>query len=202
MATTSKKIKPVNPYVNGTRVLVHGRLSYAHIWEPWSNDEKIDKKYQTVLLIPKDDQKSHDAVMKAIEQAKTEGIASKWGGKLPKKLMIPIKDGDDSDNESFHGYWYLNAKANRAPAVLDVTKNPITDQEKVYSGCWAVLNLNAFPYVATGNNGVSLGLNAVLKTYDDARLGGDGNSVADFDHIELPVSDIVASPDQVDDDDL
>ena len=124
------------------------------------------------------------AIQQAIEYAKKAGVAAKWGGKEPKKLDMPLKDGDlDKDDEVYEGMYYVNAKCTTRPGIVDVKKNIITDEEDVYSGMWAIVSVTFFPYDASGNKGVACGLNNVMKTKDDAHLGGRVSAQADFEDI-------------------
>ena len=77
--------------------------------------------------------------------------------------------------------------------MLNRAKAPILSHDEVYSGMWAIVCVNMYPYSNSGNNGVAAGLNAVLKTADDTVFaGGDGSKA--FDGINVPDDD--------DDDDL
>lgn len=177
------------------KAVVHGRLSFAHLWEPHALDPKSTPKYQTVLLIPKDDEATYNALQAAVNAAKEDGRSRLWNNRIPSRLDIGLRDGDQKaddaaaegkDMEGFRGYWFINAKAGKPVPVNDVTNSPITDHDKVYSGAWAYISVSAFAYSNSGNNGVSFGLNAVMKTYDDTRLGGDGGGAADFEGMEIP----------------
>lgn len=55
------------------------------------------------------------------------------------------------------------------------------DTDDFYSGCWGAAVVNFYPYNTSGNMGVAVGLNNVIKTRDDERLGGGGRTAeADF----------------------
>ena len=78
--------------VNSTKVIVPCRFSYLHCWEPDSVNGG-DPKYSVSAIIPKSDTKTIEAIKAAIEQAKKDSI-SKWGGKVPANLKLPLRDGD------------------------------------------------------------------------------------------------------------
>lgn len=183
-----KKFKPI---VNDTTCYVQGRLSYAHLLEPKAPEGQEDKVYSCMVLIPADDKESAAAVKAAAEAAVKKGIATKWNNKKPRELRMPLRriEDDDEKFEAFKGWYYFNCKANRAPAVLDRAKQPIMSHDEVYSGMWGVVCVNMYPFSVTGNNGVGVGLNAVLKTADDEQLGGGGNGAAAFNNIEIPDED-------------
>lgn len=177
-----KKFKPV---VNDTTVYVQGRISYANLLEPRAPKGQEEKVYSCVVMIDPEDKDAIAAIEKATDAAIKKGVVSKWNGKTPRKIMRPLQSGDDKESESLHGYMIVNCKANRAPAVLDRKKAPILNAEEVYSGMWAIVCVNMYPYSVTGNNGVGAGLNAVLKTADDEQLGGSGSGAHAFDNIDL-----------------
>jgi hypothetical protein len=51
-------------------------------------------------------------VNKAVEAAKLEGKA-KWGGKIPAKLKLPVRDGDEERDEdsAYENSFFLNASS-------------------------------------------------------------------------------------------
>ena len=77
----------------------------------------------------------------AIEAAKKNGIVSKWGGKEPKKLDLPLRDGDvdKEDDEVYEDHYFVNAKSKTRPGIVNRSKEPITDEDEMYSGVWAIL---------------------------------------------------------------
>ena len=60
----------------------------------------------------------------------------------------------------------------------------IEDSTRVYSGCYARVSLNMFPYDAAGNKGVSAGLNNVQFLRDGESLGGRSRAADDFDALD------------------
>ena len=71
------------------------RFSYVNIFKSRAFQSGQDAKYSVCLLIPKDDKATVKKIRAAIEEAIQEGIASKWGGKKPGNLKLPLRDGDD-----------------------------------------------------------------------------------------------------------
>lgn len=169
----------------GTRVVLGPvRLSYTHLFTKYKGMGDGDGKYQTNILISKDDHKAVNAINAAIEAAKAEATASKWGGVAPKKFVHPaLRDGDDKGADGYDDHFYLVAKANNQPTVVDRNKQPIFDPEEVYSGVWAFVSVNFYGYASNGNKGIGCGLNSVMKFKDDTRFGGGGGD--DFAGIEL-----------------
>ena len=172
--------------VNETKVITNPvRLSYANIWDPKSINGS-DPKYSVCILIPKEDTETLECLKTAIDNAKADGKDSKWGGKIPGKLKLPLRDGDDpdedqSDDENYNGCYFINTNSNTAPGIIDLAKNKIDDESEVYSGCWCRVSVNMFPYDAKGNKGVGCGLNNLQKVRDDEALAGRAKAEDDFD---------------------
>lgn len=161
------------------------RLSYTHVFNKYTpSDGKGEPKYMTNVLIPAAEKQTIAAIKKAIEAAKASGIVSKWGGKEPKKLDMPLRDGDDKDDEVYAGMLYVNAKSNTRPGVVDRNKAPIVDEEEIYSGVWAIVSVTFYPYDTNGNRGVACGLNNIMKFKDDEKLGGRTSAENDFADID------------------
>lgn len=178
--------------VNETKVVFGPcRLSFTHVFNKYSPNGEGAGKYMTNVLIPKSEKKTIKALEQAIEAAKKEGVVSKWGGKEPKKLDMPLHDGDDKDDDVYQDHFYINAKCKTRPGVVDKSKNSIVDEEEMYSGVWAFVSVTFYAYDASGNRGVACGLNNLMKFKDDDHLGGRVSADSDF-----------ADIDDVDDEDL
>lgn len=186
----------ITPIVKDTKVVFGPcRLSYTYLMSKYSPDGADDGKYMTNVLIPQGEKETVNAINKAIEAAKKAGLVSKWNGKEPKKLDLPLHDGDEKDDDSgiYEGMYYLNAKCNQRPGIVDKKKVPIVDEEEVYSGMWAIMSVTFFAYDKSGNRGVACGLNNVMKFKDDEHLGGRASAETDFGDVSF---------DNEDDDDL
>ena len=167
--------------INGTKVVFGPcRLSYTHLFEKYTPEGGGEGKYMTNVIIPKAEKKTLEALEKAVAEAIKLGTVAKWGGKEPKKLDTPMHDGDDKDDKTYSGSVYINAKCSTRPGVVDKNKQPITNEEDVYSGMWAYVSVNFYAYDVNGNKGVACGLNNVMKFKDDDRLGGRISADADF----------------------
>lgn len=175
---------------NEGRTVVFGpcRLSYTHLFTKYSPDGDTDSgKYMTNVLIPKGEKETVKAIEGAIEAAKKTGIISKWDGKEPKKVDLPLRDGDTDkeDDDIYAGHYYINAKCASRPGIVDKHRSPIVDEDDVYSGMWAIVSVTFYPYNVSGNKGVAIGLNNVMKTKDDERLGGRTSAENDFSGIDM-----------------
>jgi len=174
-----------DPIQMGTKVIFGPcRLSYTHLFEKYTPEGGGEGKYMTNVLIPKSEKKTVAALEKAIDEAKKAGIVGKWGGKEPKKLELPLHDGNDKEDEAYDDCYYVNAKCSTRPGIVDRNKAAITDEEEIYSGVWAYVSVTFFAYDVNGNKGIACGLNNVMKFKDDERLGGRVSAEADFADID------------------
>lgn len=158
------------------------RFSYVNIFKSRSFQTGQEEKFSICLLIPKKDKATVNAIKKAIEAAKKQGAADKWGGKIPANLKLPLRDGDEEraeEAEEYRGMYFLNANSNQKPGIIDMYKNEILDPSEVYSGCWGRASINFFPFNSNGNKGIGVGLNNIQKLGDDEPLGGARASAED-----------------------
>lgn len=161
------------------------RLSYANIWEPKSINGS-EPKYSVSLLIPKTDTETVELIKQAIENAIQSGIGA-YGGKIPPRgaLKLPLRDGDtERDDDVYRGCWFINANSKTQPQVVDSRVAPILDRSEVYSGCWANVSINFYPFSASGNKGVAAGLGNIQKVRDDNKLGGGSKASDDFEEYD------------------
>jgi hypothetical protein len=133
-----------------------------------------DGKYQITLLIPKSDKKTVSKIKAAIKAATDEGITSKWNGKKPGKLWNPLQDGDEDGkaetNPEYEGMYFVCAKSNSRPGIVDKDLNEILDPDEVYSGAYGRASITFYPY-NNSSNGIAAALNNVQKLADGDRLG-------------------------------
>ena len=158
------------------------RFSYVNIFRSRVFQEGQDAKFSICLLIPKSDKATVKKIRDAIEEAVQEGVSDKWGGKRPKNLKLPLRDGDEERAEEapeYEGMFFLNANSNVKPGIVDRDRNEILDPEEVYSGCWGRASINFFAFDSHGNRGIGVGLNNIQKLKDDARLGSARASAED-----------------------
>jgi hypothetical protein len=150
------------------------RFSYVNIFRSRAFREGQDAKYSICLLIPKEDKAGIAKIRAAMDEAVQDGITSKWGGKKPKNLHLPLRDGDEDradEAPEYAGMMFLNANSNTKPGIVDKDLNEILDPDEVYSGCWGRASINFFPYDSNGNRGVGVGLNNIQKLKDGDHLG-------------------------------
>lgn len=177
------------------------RFAFVRVFEPDSFNGG-DEKYSVRLLIPKDDKEFLRRYNAALEEAKEIGKDRKWKGKIPAKLDLPLRDGDELDEEKYTGHaghWYINAKSTDRPTVVKPAgKNKdgknilvdIEDKTEFYSGCYGLARITLWPFEQAGNRGISAILEGVVKTQDGEAFGGGNDSKSAFEDEDLGLEDI------------
>lgn len=164
------------------------RLSYVHLFKPYSAVEGGEEKYSVTVLIPKEDAETKKRIDNVIEAAAKEATQKIWNGVRPPKIAIPIYDGDGvrpSDDMPFgeecKGHWVItvSSKADQAPEVIDRFRNPIIDPFEVKSGDYGRVSIRFFAYMFGGKKGIGAGLGNVQKLADGEPLGGSRIKAAD-----------------------
>ena len=157
------------------------RFSYVNIFKSRAFQAGQDAKYSVCLLIPKEDKATIKKIKAAIDAAVQDGISSKWGGKKPANLKLPLRDGDvERNDEAYKGHYFINANSTTAPQIVDRAVKPILDRSEVYSGCYARVSLNFYAFNSNGNKGVACGLGNIQKVRDGEPLGGKTTAADDF----------------------
>ena len=154
------------------------RFSYAYVFSPRRNEDGTPGKYSAQLLIPKSNTAAKKMIDAKVEAAINAGIPTKFGGKrpVPAKLHLPLRDGDEEfpDDPNYAGIWFLNA-TNRDAIPVRVLKDGVASEatdDDFYSGVWGFAFLSFYAYSNSGNLGIAAGLDGVVATRDDKRLGG------------------------------
>ena len=169
---------------NSTKVVTGKvRFCYVNVFEPTAMNEGDTPKYNTCILIPKDDAKTLDKINKAIEAAKQAGKAklADKNGKIPSNLKLPLRDGDDErgDDPAFEGVYFINANSQRKPSIVDKDLNPIMEKEEFYSGCYGRASINFYAFNVS-SKGIAAGLNNLQKLEDGEMLAGGSTVEEDF----------------------
>lgn len=162
------------------------RLSYVHLFTPYANQPGQEPKFSVTILLPKSDIATKQRIDAAINAAIQAGVSSKWNGTRPPQVKNPIWDGDGirQNGEPFgpecKGHWVFTASSKQQQAVVDMSLNPIINQSEIYSGIYARVNINFFPYFNSGNKGIGCGLGPIQKIADGEPLGGQMTAEAAF----------------------
>lgn len=162
------------------------RLSFVHLFKPYAFQPGQDEKFSTTILLPKTDAATKQRIDAAIAAAKQKGSNGNWNGVVPPVVPDPIRDGDGvkQDGTPFgaecKGHWVFTARssADYPPEVVDRMGNPIINQTDVYSGCYARVNVEFYPYNFNGKKGVGCSLGPVQKLRDGEALGGAAPTAA------------------------
>lgn len=172
---------------NNTQIVLENvRLSYVHLLKPYANDPAQEAKFSCMVLVPKTDTAGKAKIDAAIAAAAQQGAASKWNGVVPPILANPVHDGDGvkQDGTAYaaecKGHWVFTASsaADRPVEVVDRNMNKILDATQVYSGMFANICINFYPYLFQGKKGIGCGLGPVQKFRDGESLGGSAPTAA------------------------
>lgn len=165
---------------NNTRVITGlVRFSYLKVWEAEAMGEGQKPKFSVSLIIPKTDTVSLARINKAIENAKAAGLA-KFGGSIPKKLDICLRDGDvEKEDEAYENSFYINAKSDRQPGIVDAQVQPILNQDDLYSGAYGKAAITFYAYNFEGKKGIAASLDNIQKIKDGDPLGGARHKAED-----------------------
>lgn len=162
------------------------RFSYAFVHEPVQM-QNGKMKYSVNLLIPKNDTQTLARIQAAITATETMAMAGDWGGRKPQVYKNPVlHDGDAPHPETgvvdpvAAGHYFLRARSDNKPGLVDINLNPIIEKEDFYSGCYGRASVTFFPYNTEGTKGISCGLNNLQKTHDGERLAGGASAEEDF----------------------
>lgn len=152
------------------------RLSYCYLNAPRRNDDGTEGKYGAMLIIPKTDKATVAQINAAIDAARAAGAAK--GIRNARNFPSPLRDGDGKKprggeyGPECKGCWVLNTSSKRQPKVVDRRVQPILDPDEIYSGMWAIVDINFACFSMSSNSGISCYLNNVQKVRDDEPLGG------------------------------
>lgn len=165
------------------------RISYAHLSHPYSNNGG-EPKYSCTILIPKTDTATYSDLKSALDAAYEQGVRDKWKGSRPQLRYPVIYDGDgvrpsgERFGDECRGHWVLTASSKQQPQVVHKSNIRVQLAETdIYSGMYARVTVNFFPYDAGGNRGVGCGLGNVCKTRDGEPLSGRASAENDFAEI-------------------
>ncbi len=180
MAEKTERIKLTTPEFRGSYVsLVKARRVDK------DNEEEV-AKFGMVIVLDKD-LKSTRIFVKKLKAAILEASAAVHGKALDESKMkhYPISDGDDSDNEDFHGHWLIRVSSRFKPQVIDKAGDDLLTEDEIYSGAWYRASVTPYGWKNKFGKGVSIGINSAMKVKDDDKFGGAGSAKDDFkDHLE------------------
>lgn len=161
------------------------RFAYTYVFKPRTNDDGTPGKYGVCVILPKSDKEGYKLFEEAYKAACQLGKTTTWDGRIPSKVHLPLRDGDDEkpDDPAFKDCWFFNCSSPKKPGIRVREAGMIVealDEDDFYSGCYGAVTVNLFPYSHKGNVGVGVGLNNVIRTEDGERLSGGRSAEADF----------------------
>lgn len=162
------------------------RISYEHLLKAYAQQPGAEEKFSVTILLPKSDVATKQKIDAAIAAAINDGVTNKWKGVRPPNIPTPIWDGDGvrQSGEPFgpecKGCWVFTASSKLRPGVVDLNVQEILDSTQIYSGMYARVSINFFPYDAAGKRGIGCGLGNVQKLEDGEPLGGRTTAADDF----------------------
>lgn len=160
---------------DGVIVTPVGRVMFESAWEPRPKnpeDPTSALQYGVMLAFPA------GADLSLLQQIVTAAAVGKWGAdtsKWPANLRSPLRDqGEKADKYQgmVPGAKFINVTSKFPPGIVDQYNRKIIAHEQFYSGCYACVAINAWPYDKSGNRGVALSLQNIQKVRDGERLGG------------------------------
>lgn len=162
------------------------RLSYCHLTTPQISQKGGDPKYSVTLLIPKNDTATIADINASFNAAYNDGVSKKWSGARPQAKNI-LHDGDGLRqsglpfDDECKGHYVLTASTKIKPQVVGIDNiNCELAPQDIYSGMYARVTINFFPFDSEGNKGVGCGLGNVMKTRDGEPLSGGASAASDF----------------------
>ncbi|WP_086349917.1 DUF2815 family protein [Candidatus Enterococcus clewellii] len=176
---------------NTTVVTNKVRLGYVELLEPKAFEGQ-EPKYSAQVMIPKEDTETVNFVKEAIKNAYEAAKGETLKGVKPAGLKTSFRDGDEELNDDgepkLPGHYFINVSSKRKPAILKV-KNGVrietNDPEEIYSGVYAYVSINMYPYNVSGSKGIAGGLNNVLTLCKGDRFGGGISADEAFGDIEI-----------------
>jgi len=157
----------IDPSRKGTSVLTGlVRLAFVNALVAKPNPSGVLKYSVTALIDP------NDPVVPLIKEACKQAAVEKWADKIPKGLKSPLRDGNEKEYAGFENMLFVGCNSDNKPGIVDAAAKPITEPDRIYSGCWARLDLNFFGYQKAGNVGVAAGLNNIQVLGDDEVFAG------------------------------
>lgn len=183
------------------------RTAFCNVVErPKPGSDGKERAYGTVLLIPDLTLIGGQEALRVLKDAETALLKEHMPGALGNadlkdKLHNPFKkQGSYINTKSADGDLYegfvpgrvcISANSSQSkPPVVDQRMAPITDKDKVYSGCWVLASVREGWIKNKQNPGPTFYLQSLMVVADDNSLGGVGasNPNTDFAGITIDAS--------------
>ena len=175
-----------------------GIAAYCYLNKPDTGRKYSDDKYKATIKFPKEGADNQAEINKFVKKINKLHEATK-----PKGMgnESPIKDGDEKDDEQFHGHWYMRAKSDYQPSLVGKGRKKLPRNVNIFSGDIIRMAIAAAPYKNGNNRGLTLYLNAV-KLIEKLNAGFDGAEAFDEDDDEGFDPDAFEDEEDEDDEEL
>ena len=163
------------------------RASFVHLVTPRAPVPDSEPKYSLMVVLPQDNPEAM-AFLKNCEDRIDGVLKEKFGGKIPKKVKRPFRDGDEEDNRpEWAGCICFPASASQdfKPQIVDKDLQEVIDPAELYSGAWYRVSLRPYAWEhPVGGKGASFGLQNVQKVKDDEPFSGGIKAADEFSQWE------------------
>lgn len=185
MATTTKLTAERKKELYELRRVKTGkvRINFQSLFKKKAKDDGSER-YEVMLLIPKTDTKTLEAMKRALEAG---AELSKFGSlgeiKELEGRVNPLRDGDTEKDKKtrklrkedypyYAGHYFLTVGTANKPEIVDVYQNEVVEGQ-LKDGDYVRIVLDAYAYDTKGNIGMTFGMaGPVLKVADGEALGG------------------------------
>jgi hypothetical protein len=149
------------------------RISYPHIFEPYSYQGEGKPSYSATFLLHKE---QHAALIKDIV-ARMKALAGESfkDKKLPPSDKLCLRDGDQSGRPESEGHWTMAARESTRPLVVHRDMSPLVESDEViYAGCIVNARIRLWAQDNKYGRRINANLLGVQFVGDGERLGGRG----------------------------
>lgn len=172
-------------------------LNQPHLFMKRTPSYGSTSKFDTIIIISKDDKSIIEKIKKEIETASKIGNFTSTD-----ELKLPLKDGDADfpGDKLYHNSYYMYASSVLQPSVVDHKLNELLLYDEVKSGTYANVSVEFAPYKFQKNtvdfNGVSCKLQNVQILPLKSRLlelkpkPQDDFKVENYDNIDNDLDDL------------
>ena len=173
------------PINKSTKIKIENVLfEYVHLAEPHAFSQNEPLKYSVTLLIPKHN--NYAGILQKVRNAisETYNIACQniWENitQLPNLQTLEskiLRDGDTTNNQTYHGYYYIKATRDtkRLVTAIDNNNQAIKNEQQtlqylsqIQNGDWGIAYLAIKGYGNDNYQGISIFLDAIRKTHNKA----------------------------------
>lgn len=142
-------------------------VRYPHVFEPQKPQDADIARYSVKLYLDKNT--AEIVHQQATTLAQTHFKNNEFSTPAFSWPVAPASNKEsDAKIQRLADKYIINPKANidYPPVVVDAARQLIMDRSQIYSGCIAAAGIRLFTYQKMGNNGVGVGLIALMKTND------------------------------------